>query len=66
MVDHPRTRKSIPIALALRARGVRAKLRARDVSAVARGGLVEKPRASIRSGLDPEWVRGASRLWLAG
>ena len=45
-LDLPRTGKSIPIALALRA-CVRAKLRARDVSAVAGGGLVEKGGASV-------------------
>ena len=50
-LDLPRTGKSIPIALALRA-CVRAceAVRARDVSAVAGGGLVQKPgRPAIRA-----------------
>ena len=54
-LDLPRTGKSIPIALALRALRacVRAceAVRARDGSAVAGGGLVQKPGASRRPGV---------------
>ena len=59
-LDLPRTGKSLPIALALRALRACEAVHARDGSAVAGGGLVVNPRRPARR--PGPGVQGGSRL----